>query len=96
MAIGLTGTKLWLLKFHGLHGACTCLVRQGAPGASAVRHREAGKCAKTKIYDLSILMKEDGVLGFWGIQPRELLPGEAPTQPLDSNWIYLIKDETTR
>jgi predicted alpha/beta hydrolase family esterase len=30
------------------------------------------------------------------IQPRELLPGEAPTQPLDCNWIYLIKDETTR
>jgi predicted alpha/beta hydrolase family esterase len=30
------------------------------------------------------------------IEPRELLPGEAPTQPLDSNWIYLIKDETTR
>ena len=47
---------------------CTCLVRQGAPGASAVRHREPGKCAKTEIYDLSILMKEDGVLGFWGIE----------------------------
>jgi hypothetical protein len=30
------------------------------------------------------------------IEPRELLPGEAPTEPLDSNWIYLIKDETTR
>jgi len=30
------------------------------------------------------------------IEPRELLPGEAPTQPLDSNWIYFIKDETTR
>jgi predicted alpha/beta hydrolase family esterase len=30
------------------------------------------------------------------IEPRELLPGEAPTQPLDSNWIYLIKDETTK
>ena len=30
------------------------------------------------------------------IEPRELLPGEAPTHPLDSNWIYLIKDETTR
>ena len=30
------------------------------------------------------------------IEPRELLPGEAPTQPLDSNWIYLIKDETKR
>ncbi len=30
------------------------------------------------------------------IEPRELLPGEAPTQPFDSNWIYLIKDETTR
>jgi predicted alpha/beta hydrolase family esterase len=30
------------------------------------------------------------------IEPRELLPGEAPTQPLDSNWIYLIKDKTTK
>ena len=30
------------------------------------------------------------------IEPRELLPVEAPTHPLDSNWIYLIKDETTR
>ena len=53
-------------NFFGHEHLCTCLVRQGAPGASAVRHREAGKCAKTEIYDLSILMKEDGVLGFWG------------------------------
>jgi predicted alpha/beta hydrolase family esterase len=30
------------------------------------------------------------------IEPRELLPGEAPTQPLDSNWINLIKDKTTQ
>ena len=55
-----------MAKFFGHEHLCTCLVRQGAPGASAVRHREAGKCAKTEIYDLSILMKEDGVLGFWG------------------------------
>ena len=45
---------------------CTCLVRQGASGASAVHHWETGKCAKTEIYDLSILIKDNGVLGFWG------------------------------
>ena len=31
-----------------------------------------------------------------GIKPSELLPGEAPTEPLNTNWVYLIKDETTR
>ena len=31
-----------------------------------------------------------------GNKPRKLLPGEAPIQPFNSNWINLIKDKTTR
>lgn len=27
---------------------------------------------------------------------KELVPGQAPTQPLDINWLYLIKDKETR
>ena len=27
---------------------------------------------------------------------KELVPGQAPTQPLDINWLYLIKDKGTR
>jgi hypothetical protein len=25
-------------------------------------------------------------------EPRELLPGELPVNPIDDNWIFLIKD----
>ena len=25
-------------------------------------------------------------------QPRELLPGELPVNPIDNNWVFLIKD----
>ena len=27
---------------------------------------------------------------------KELVPGQAPTKPLDINWLYLIKDKETR
>jgi hypothetical protein len=37
---------------------------QGAPVA---HHSEARKCGKTRTNDLSINMKDIGVLGFWGI-----------------------------
>ena len=30
------------------------------------------------------------------VEPRELLPGESPIEPLDQNWVYLIKDEKIR
>ena len=29
-------------------------------------------------------------------QPQELVPGEAPTDPIDDNWVYLIKDAKVR
>jgi hypothetical protein len=25
-------------------------------------------------------------------EPRELLPGESPVNPIDVNWVFLIKD----
>ena len=39
----------------------------GAPGKAMVHLSEARKCDKTRINDLSINMKNIGVLGFWGI-----------------------------
>jgi hypothetical protein len=29
-------------------------------------------------------------------KPKELLPGESPSNPIDDNWIFLIKDEKIR